>query len=137
MTSKAWQPRKPLSELLSLSFNQDSSCFCVSVSDGFRIFNTNPYGPSVSAVGCDATKREERRAKISIVHFKEEEEERFGTNIPLKEDTMGNVVLFLLTKRCCVFSVIVDAIVCCWSFEGSVGHLRGISNGGRKNFRLG
>ncbi|CAO2836711.1 unnamed protein product [Amaranthus hypochondriacus] len=35
----------PPQELLSVSFNQDSTCFSAATSSGFLIFNTNPFRP--------------------------------------------------------------------------------------------
>ena len=39
--------RQPLKDVLSLSFNQDASCFCCGLANGFRVFTSDPYTESV------------------------------------------------------------------------------------------
>lgn len=44
----ALQPRQPLRDLLSVSFNQDAQCFAVGVANGFRVHTSEPCAESVS-----------------------------------------------------------------------------------------
>ena len=37
------QARKPLKEIISISFNQDASCMCCATTSGFRVFTTEPF----------------------------------------------------------------------------------------------
>ena len=37
------EARKPLKEVISISFNQDASCLCCATTSGFRVFTTEPF----------------------------------------------------------------------------------------------
>lgn len=42
--------RKPLKDLLSISFNQDAGCFSCGLSSGFRIYSSEPFSESVRSL---------------------------------------------------------------------------------------
>ncbi|KAH7616917.1 hypothetical protein Ndes2526B_g09024 [Nannochloris sp. 'desiccata'] len=39
----SFQPRRPLKNLISVSFNQDAGCFSIALTNGFRVFTTVPF----------------------------------------------------------------------------------------------
>jgi hypothetical protein len=46
------QQRKPLTELLGISFNQDFTCFAAGVQNGLRVYHAEPFKEQVRVPPC-------------------------------------------------------------------------------------
>jgi hypothetical protein len=60
--------RKPLSDLLSISFNQDAGCFCCGMVDGFRVMNSEPLTEAVSCAPLAHSSAQQQGSRAAAPH---------------------------------------------------------------------